>query len=132
MKEIDYHTLRRRIILRWLNRVLFVIHILAYFAIAMERIFWNQPNHSLAMFIWFLVLLLHGAWAFGVLGSFMHRQMDREAERLRAQGYTVIAPAGRLEKPKRAARLADDGEIEYEDETLDPDEAHAAQRRAQN
>ncbi|MCC7210045.1 MAG: hypothetical protein IT323_22265, partial [Anaerolineae bacterium] len=101
---------------------LFVVNLVLFLGNSLAPRVVQDPQLDFIRLVWFVIVVIHGAyalydlWPFRLVSDLLHRQMDREAERLRAQGYTVIAPAGTLEKPKRAARLADDGEIAYEDE----------------
>ena len=123
MTEIDYRTVRRRVKLRLVNRVLFVGHVFLFIAGV------TAPHSGGLAVIWLPLLIAHFVWAFNVnpLGRMLDRQTEREIERLRARGYTVkppeyvTPPETEREKPKRAARLVDDGEIEIEDE----DEAYS-------
>lgn len=122
MTEIDYRTVRRRVKLRMVNRVLFVGHVFLFIAGT------AAPNSGGLAVIWLPVLVAHFVWAYNVnpLGRMLDRQTEREIERLRARGYVVkppeyVSPPETREKPKRAARLVDDGEIEIDDE----DEAYA-------
>lgn len=136
MSEIDYRAIRRRVILRWLNRMLFLGNVLLWLFVAslLDRYPVDTASANSLFVVWFLILIAHFLWAFNIVGSFIQRQTEREAERLRARGYTVNAPMRDTaligaEKPKRAARLSDDGEIEYDDGPRELDEVNAARRQ---
>jgi hypothetical protein len=117
MTEIDYRAVRRRVKLRLVNRVLFFVHLFFFFAGV------TAPNSGGLAVIWLPLLIGHFIWAFNfnLFARLVDRQTEREIERLRARGYVVkppeyVTPPAVREKPKRAARLTDDGEIEYEEE----------------
>ena len=120
MTEIDYRSVRRRVKLRLVNRVLFFVHLFFFFAGV------TAPYAGGLVVIWLPLLIGHFIWAFNFnpLGRLLDRQTEREIERLRACGYVVkppeyVTPPETRGKPKRAARLSDDGEIEYEDEAFE-------------
>jgi hypothetical protein len=103
------------------------VSLLFFLSFALTARYLQDPRDDGLRLIWFLMLVVHGVlalkdiWPFSIVRDLLERQTEREAERLRARGYTVnaspadLALAGK-EKRKRAARLSDDGEIEYEDE----------------
>lgn len=131
MKEINYRTVRRRVILRLLNRILFFAHAFVFLANAIAP----YPNGIVVL--WLPIVVAHFAWAFNFnpVGRLLDRQTEREIERLRARGYVVNPPEhmpARIarEKAKRAARLTDDGEIEYaEDDDAEYGDAPAPRSR---
>ncbi len=85
------------------------------------------PWPILVMLAWGLALLIHGAVVYFEAGGgaeARERAVQREVERERALRYGDSA----LEKPKRSAHLAEDGELVYEDE--DESEEKPARRRA--
>jgi hypothetical protein len=131
--ELDYQTIRQRIVKRFRKRVVFVVNALLwvlFMALAQD---YNNigPGRVHGEFnpvvgaIWFLGLVVHFIYAFDIWSRMIERSTQREMERLQRMGYRVAPPRGVQSdaapqaiklKRQQVARLSDDGEIVYDDE----------------
>jgi hypothetical protein len=112
----EYIVLRREIARRLRGRVLFWVSLgfyLLYFLTILARQY-PPPSHPmlLLLFVWTGVLVVQGLRTFRLWGRWVDRAVQRELIR---RGAIPPVEEAYHEKPKRAARLTADGEIEYED-----------------
>jgi len=114
----EYIVLRREIARRLRGRVLFWVSLgfyLLYFLTILARQY-PPPSHPmlLLLFVWTGVLVVQGLRTFRLWGRWVDRAVHKELIR---RGAIPPVEGAYNEKPKRAARLTADGEIEYEDES---------------
>jgi hypothetical protein len=127
--ELDYQTVRQRVVRRFKKRALFYADLVFWllFTIATQ----SRPYDLYAriavipVILWFLALIVHFIYAYELWSRMIDRSTRREMERLQRLGYRVDplrrvqsdeAPQGAKLKRQQVARLSDDGEIVYEDE----------------
>jgi hypothetical protein len=128
----QYEFIRRRVNRRVRGRLLFMAHrgwavamgVLAAIAIIAEMSspYSYDPSPAGIFFTWFVLV----GFPFGI--HWAMRWLNRKAEVMRRQemqqelAYEMARLKGQgasaAEKPKRTARLSDDGELEYADEEL--------------
>ncbi len=129
VQELDYQTVRRRVVRRFIRRLLFALDVLLWL-IALA----NSPIHDTgAIFAWFVLLIIHFVYAFEIWSRIVDRMTQREIENLQRKGYRVASPiypevkkTAAKAKREAVARLSDDGEIVYEEE---PPRASARRNR---
>jgi hypothetical protein len=118
--ELDYQTIRQRVVRRFKKRALFYADLTFWmlFTIATQ----SRPYDLYAriavipVILWFLALIVHFIYAYELWSRMIDRSTRREMERLHQQGYQVASPQGTKLKRQQVARLSDDGEIVYDDE----------------
>jgi hypothetical protein len=138
--QLSEREIRRRVEKRLKERQEFTIHLIAYLGVNLFLWFlWfviprlmiglglggealaaaGFPWPLLAMGGWGVGLLIHAVDVYqksGASEARREREIQREIERYRAH---MAAEGLTLEKPKRVARLSEDGEIVYDDEAED-------------
>jgi hypothetical protein len=129
MTDLDYEKARKRVEKRMKKRQDFYVHIVLY--VAVNLFLWC---------IWFLSDATSFPWPLFVMGGWgialvvdavetyfessaklqerREQAIQRELERERALKAGDVV----LEKPKRTARLAEDGELVYDDETAEAED----------
>lgn len=119
----DYATLRREIARQVRGRMLFWFSLGLYLLYMFGVVFRPAPfsgDSSGMVFIalvWTAILTVQGLRTFRLWGRWIDRAVQKEMIR---RGLVAPAEEAAHEKPKRAARLTADGEIEYEDESEVP------------
>ncbi len=126
-RELDYQTVRQRVVRRFIKRLLFAINVFLWLCALLAGAFVHDLGGG---FFWFLLLVIHFVYAFDIWSGIMDRMTQREIENLQRKGYRVTPPSykpsnrlrinpdfmGGKQKREQVARLSDDGEIVYEDE----------------
>jgi hypothetical protein len=114
----EYLALRREIARQLRGRVLFWVSLGLYFFYLLTLLArqYPPPSHPmlLLLFVWTGVLVVQGLRTFRLWGRWIDRAVQKELIR---RGAIPPVEGAYDEKPKRAARLTADGEIEYEDES---------------
>ncbi len=145
--EVDYQTVRRRVVRRFFKRLLFAVDGLLWLLFTLINFrsgysFYESGDATFAFF-WFLLLIVHFAYAFEIWSRIIDRMTQREIENLQRKGYRVVSPPSapprklRLndqfpsgkQKREPLARLSDDGEIVYEEPAEVAEQPHAKWRR---
>ena len=139
IQELDYQTVRRRVVRRFIKRLLFAANALLWLAyIASEGPYFYHGELG-GVITWLLLLIVHFVYAFEIWGRIVDRMTQREIENLQRKGYRVTppiypssreAPQRTKQKREQVARLSDDGEIVYEEPPQAAESSRAAARRS--
>ncbi len=125
-QELDYQTVRRRVARRFVKRLLFAANAVLWLIFLAGGEF--VRDIGVAIF-WLLLLAVHFVYAFEIWSRIVDGMTQREIESLQRKGYHVTPPidpaakkAAENAKLKReqVARLADDGEIVYDESPETP------------
>ena len=90
--ELDYQTIRRRIVNRLIKRFLFVVNALIWLITGWTHLIPVDQKSPVVWAAWFLVLVVQFFFAFDIWSGLVERFTRREVERLQRLGYH-IAPA---------------------------------------
>lgn len=119
----EYAALRQDITRRLRGRVLFWVSVGLYL-VYLFGVILQAPHIAstsiiprLILLVWTVILVIQGLRTFRLWGRWVDRAVQKEMIR---RGLVPPAEEVAYEKPKRAARLTADGEIEYEDDSETP------------
>lgn len=119
----EYAALRQDITRRLRGRVLFWVSVGLYlvylFGVILQAPYIASTSiiPRLILLVWTVILVIQGLRTFRLWGRWVDRAVQKEMIR---RGLVPPAEEVAYEKPKRAARLTADGEIEYEDDSETP------------
>jgi len=129
MNDIDVEAIRKRVQKRLRQRQEFYIHAAIFVPVNLMLWLIGILTGSIAEFPWPLIvtigwgigLISHGVDVYFKTSERVSRHEENEVQREIERERMLRYGSADLEKPKRgAARLSDDGEIEYDDESAAP------------
>src|SRR5512143_3967510 len=88
-QEIDYKTVRRRVVRRFIKRLLFTINVFLWLCALLAGAFARDFGGAT---FWFMLLIVHFVYAFDIWSGIVDRMTQREIEHLQRQGYRVKPP----------------------------------------
>ncbi len=132
VQELDYQTVRQRVVRRVIKRALFGANLVLW-VIALTHDNPASARDDGVLVLWMMLLIVHFVYAFEIWNRIVDRMTQREIENLQRKGYRVASPVYPVDKKaavkakrESIARQADDGEIVYEEE---PPRASARRNR---